>query len=406
MKRPTDCLRTCVCVELLGAAQEAFLNDLAEAGVRFWEPERIDAVHLHLTLPKSALPSARTAAERRLCSLTVLRQEGLFLRLRPLLRRPVLIVGLFAAIVLSFALQNRVLLIRVEGNRSVQSEEILQALADLGVYFGARSDGLDVQQLRNRMLLEIPELSWCTVNRKGCVLTVPVTERELAEPAKPQYTAAHIVALRDGVLRQVSVFEGMSLCAAGDAVRKGQILVSAFEDYGLYLRAVCSDAEIYALTRHTGAVVCPAIRQEKVYTGEQWTEYCLVIGNFRRKIGQSSSFLRSDCDRITERKVLRAPDGTQLPVSLEITTCRAYTLRQMPLDEVQAQTLLQSAWQRLLRGRIVGTITQTDFRLVQSGECYTLYAESACDEMIAVLLPIEPVYGGIQNGESDQRRTN
>ena len=53
----------------------------------------------------------------------------------------------------------------------------------------------------------------------------------------------------DGVLTEVSVTEGMRLCAVGDTVRQGQLLVSGYEDYGLFIRPVCASAEIYARTR-------------------------------------------------------------------------------------------------------------------------------------------------------------
>lgn len=406
MRRLTDRVQTSVRVQVCGAAQESVLNDLAEASVRFRDLERVDEVHLRLTLSLRDLPTAQNIALRRLCDLREVHRDGLFLRLRPLARRPILILGLLAAIFLTFALQNRVWLIRVEGNERVSSDEILQALSDLGVSFGTRADDISPQSLRDRMLLKIPALSWCTVNRKGGILTVPVTERAVAEPAKPQSAAGHIVALRDGILTQVSVFEGMSLCAPGEAVTKGQLLVSGFEDYGLYLRAVCADAEIYAQTRRAGALVCPAFRQEKVYTGEVWTEYRLTVGNFQRKIGKGSSFLRSDCDRITERKTLRAPDGTALCATLEITTCRAYTLREVEFPESEARTLLSQAWQKFLRAQIVGTVGSTRSRISCDGARYTLFCDSACEEMIAVFLPAEPAYGGNNNGKNNQRRAH
>ena len=56
-------------------------------------------------------------------------------------------------------------------------EEILRALEQNGVGIGTFSFSLDPEGLRNRVLLEIPELSWLTVNVSGCRATVQVRER-------------------------------------------------------------------------------------------------------------------------------------------------------------------------------------------------------------------------------------
>lgn len=401
MRRWADVLLGVAYVELTGAAQEAFLNDLTEAGLRFWKLQRPDALHLTLCIPLRRVAEAQKMALRRLCDLRTVSQDGLLLRLRGFLRRPVLILGLAAAIFLSFYLQNYVWIIEVSGNEELHSGQIVQALAGLGVRPGVRSDGLDVQLLRNRMLLQLPELSWCTVNRQGGILRVPVAERSVAKPAAPQHKAAHIVALRDGVLTEVSVYEGMKLCATGQTVRKGQVLVSAFEDYGLYLRAVCANAEIYAQTWHSGTLLCPAVQMEKIYTGEEWTEYALVIGNSRRKIGKSSSFLTDNCDRMVTVKTVELPGGSCLPVYLEITVCRAYTLQARELEHNEASAQLYGAWDRMLRSAMVGTVTQTDGGVVRSGDFYALHAQSLCNEMIAVVMPVDPAYEGERNGKNN-----
>lgn len=67
-------------------------------------------------------------------------------------------------------------------------------------------------------------------------MQVLVTERQQPPDTRAPYAVANVVAARDGVLTEVSVTEGMRLCAVGDTVRQGQLLVSGYEDYGLFIR--------------------------------------------------------------------------------------------------------------------------------------------------------------------------
>lgn len=134
----------------------------------------------------------------------------------------------------------------------------MQALEELGIAPGTLGPSIDSPETRNRMLLRMPELAWLgrePLRAGGCRCCV--TERQQPPDTRAPYAVANVVAARDGVLTEVSVTEGMRLCAVGDTVRQGQLLVSGYEDYGLFIRPVCASAEIYARTWHTGTVVTP-----------------------------------------------------------------------------------------------------------------------------------------------------
>ena len=77
----------------------------------------------------------------------------------------------------------------------------------------------------------------------------------------------------------------MRLCAVGDTVRQGQLLVSGYEDYGLFIRPVCASAEIYARTWHTGtrrhARGCGWKSAIPAGSGQQVT---LIVGKKKNKI--------------------------------------------------------------------------------------------------------------------------
>lgn len=395
MYRLIHYLRGYALVRITGVAPQEALNAFAKTGIAFWEIVQEDALHCCCCIWLRDRERAAAAAARPLCTVETVQERGLICLWRSLRRRPMLLAGMTAAIAACFLLQSFVLFVTVDGENSVHEEEVLRALEAINIRTGTVAGSIDQQLTKHRMLNQIPELSWIGVNREGFCLHVEVTERRAAQLEEAPYAAANIVALRSGILTEVTVFQGMRLCREGDAVREGQVLVSAFEDYGLYLRAVCADAEIYAQTWYSGTVVTPSETQQKRYTGQEFQEVWLLIGRKRIKLCGNSSISLTDCDKMVEVKELTLPKGYSLPVALEITTYRQYETSAVPVTPMTAEALLQESWLRLCReSMIAGTVQETRARVMESGGIYVLHAESTCNEMIARVVPVEAAYEG------------
>lgn len=390
-------LRGEVRLRLTGASPERCLNALTRAGVEFWGIEKEDELHCVLcVLPRDARRAERIAL-RCGCEVERLHLRGLRKDLGKLLRRPVLALGLLAALGASFFLPSFVWVIEVQGNETVHTQTILRALEDEGIRCGTWAAGIPYNQVRNPLLNRLPQLSWIAVNRSGGKLSVLVAERRFAVLETPDYPAAHIVAARDGVLTDVSVLEGMRLCSVGDTVRAGQMLVSGFEDQGIYLRAVCAQAEIYGQTWHKMMLVMPSQTVQKRYTGREWTHTTLIVGRKRIKICGNSGILDTDCDKMISVKKLTLP-GYSFPVTLETEIYREYESVACTVDETWAEQTLSAAYERLtLESMVAGRIVSTESTLHESGGRYTLTAESTCTEMLARLVPAEAIFEGEQH---------
>lgn len=122
----------------------------------------------------------RQSEEKLDCEIQVLRREGAPYALGRLRRRQALAAGLLlwgVWLVLSSVL---IWDIRVSGNETVPKEEILRSLEKNGVRRGAWGLSVNGEDIRNHMLLDIPELSWAAVNVSGCRAEVQVRERRPA----------------------------------------------------------------------------------------------------------------------------------------------------------------------------------------------------------------------------------
>ena len=108
----------------------------------------------------------------------------------------------------------------VEGNQRVTEEEILRALEKNGVGLGTFGIALDTEDIRNHVLLDIPELVWITVRVSGCRATVEVREREeVPEPVNERAPATWWPAGTDWCWRSGSGWG--EVCAAGH-LRRGR----------------------------------------------------------------------------------------------------------------------------------------------------------------------------------------
>lgn len=398
-------LRGYVRMEIRSASPELTLNLLSKRDISYWNICPLDEFTLQISLLRKDRKAAQEIVRRSLGEFEIVSEYGVPLLQKKLLHRPVFSVGMLLAIFLSFYLTSFVWVIRVEGNDRVSAQKITQALDALGVRIGMHGNRISLEETKNQMISMLPELSWVATNRTGALLTVLVTERSAPSSDIPDYPLAHLVAQRDGLLTNVQVYQGMKLCAAGDAVKRGQVLVSGYEDYGLFIREVCADGEIYAKTWHTGTLVTPSVTMIKTYTGRQWTHRTLVVGRKRINLFGSSWISEKNCDKMVQVTELTLP-GYRFPLWLETETYREYTLQ--PETRPDSQRLLSAAWERSVKADMTaGTILRSDGNYLQSGDLSVFHAQSACEEMIAVLKPLKGTNEGDENERTnDQRRTN
>lgn len=385
-------------ITISGAAPERCINALAEEKIAIWKILFIDNMHDSFSVLSKDRKKVEQIAIRNYCTVEHCCQTGVPILLKKMLSRPVLLISMLLALVMSFFLQSFVWVIEVDGNETVPTDVIVRELENQNIKFGAWAGSIDSQATKNRMLNAVPSLSWLAVNRSGGKLTVLVTERESGNSEEAPYDTANIVAAKDGVITDYSISEGMKLCARGDTVKKGQILVSGYEDYGLFIRNVCAEAEIYAKTWYTGTVVTPAVKMQKVYTGRTEKQVSLILERKRIKISGNSSISEGTCDKMVVTRRLSLP-GYTFPAAIETVIIREYTLKAVPMLPAEAQEKLREAWKRqTLSSMIAGTIDNTAEHFAANHNLYILQAQSTCTEMIAKPAPLN----GPDKGETNE----
>ena len=379
---------------------------LLAAKIPFWSVRRPDEFTLLLRLRRSDADFAGDVIRRCQCEPEMTALRSLRQDLSRLKKRWALMIGLPAALILSILLSNMIAQVTIRGGETVSEVRVRRALDDLGVRFGAWGPSLRSEELRNGMLHLIPELRWVGVNWSGMRAAVQVAERDRAEPPLERTGAAHMVACTDGVVTKVEALNGQAVCAPGDAVRKGQVLISGVVDLERLRVTTRALGEVYADTRREIRIKTPDARL--AYTPEERAGFCLWlrIGRKRIKIFGNSGIMMDGCVKMINRGTMRLPGDIEIPLGVCIETFRHASVRPVPLADGEAAAMLEKCADRLLDDvSVAGSVTSAETALVTEAGAYCLTKTAHCREMIARSAEI-PILELEQYGQTDQRGTD
>ena len=269
-------------LQVTGASPEWCLQRLAKARVPFHFCGKPDAFTAGIWILRRDEARVTRLVRAAGCECHVEERGGFPAIFGGLQRRLWLPVLLLAAAAAAVIVPKFVFFYTVEGNETVPSAQILRELQELGVGFGTYGPSIKPQELKNQMLLRIPKLQWLTVQQSGMCARVVVRERPDNEPVLDRKSPTDVIASRAGVLTRVEAVAGNCLCAPGQAVAGGELLVSAYTDFGFKTQVTAARAEIYAETVRQAVCVLPETKTVKDSRTAARCAVSLLVG--RRRI--------------------------------------------------------------------------------------------------------------------------
>ncbi len=354
------------------------------------------ALFLSFLLPLSREVERRAAAAE--IPLSCVREGGLPRHLVRLVRRPGLLAGLLAGILLYVAASFVVWDIRISGNESVSDRAVEDTLAACGFTVGTSLRGLHMDEIENRVLLCDDRLAWISINRRGTVAYVEVREA-VHQPPPASDSPADIVASEGGIIERVELSSGNVRVMAGDTVSPGDVLVSGLYDsdrYGvLYTRA---EARVYARTARMLTVTIPLSYEQKVYEGENGETFSdmdqekslIFFGRhikFSKKTGNSGIV----CDTI-EKEVLLSPlSGVGFPLSVRTVYYLPYTVKTATRTYAEAEELAYVELARRISALGDVELLQKTVSISRTPDALILSCALVCVEDIAATREIEVV---------------
>lgn len=369
---------------------ERVLNLCSARKLAFWDLEWEGTETFTCRMSRGDHRILSRAAEKLDCTIEIVRREGAPYTLAKLRHRQALAVGIAACgaavLIGSFFVWD----IQIAGNETVPREVILRSLENNGVHRGCFGFALNGEDIRNHVLLEIPELLWITVNVSGCRAYVEVRERVEAPEPVDEREPTNVVARRDGLILDIQAMDGVRCVLPGTSVEAGELLISGVEDTETVgARVLTGMGKVEARTWYTLSTVMPLTVAEKQYTGEEKQGYSLVFGTNRVKFFLNSSIGTGNYDKITERTQWSL-FGLPLPVTFVKETFRFYETVPAEVSAAQAESRGEAILTDYLHTLVdpYGTVSSTLCTSRREGDGLLVTLTAECVEEIGRAVPI------------------
>ena len=355
-----------------GGFPALFLEGCADRGAALTDAAKGENM-IRAGVRERDFPLVSAAAEKAGMTLTVERRSGLPQLLYRYRARVGVPVGLALAGLILWGLSGMLWEVTVTGNERLSTFEILDAM-----------EALDVKDAEAGAQELLPALSWIAVNIVGCKVTVEVREITQRESPEREGAFSNIVAARDGVIVRADVLAGVGQPKIGEAVVKGDLLVSGVVEMnnGCY-RLTEAKAIIEALTKTELSAACAgSVTAEREIRRREVV--CLRFFGWRVPFGAALT----NAEREAEECCLQSHQ-TVFPIGLRRERYSVFAEQTVRLDARQAGLLCfadfcEQAAERYRDARVIARTV--DFRCGDDGAA--LRAAYRCVENIARRVPL------------------
>ena len=395
--RLVNALRGSVRLEVEGAFPERFLNLCAQRGILFWNVEWMEATRLRLTVTRRGSRQAAALGERTLCTVTPAGRSGMPYFLARFKKRYAFWVGMGLSMAAVCVLSSFVLTIEVKGNTTVPTAQILTELRRQGLGIGTFGPGLDERTVGNKVLLQLPQLSWLSINLYGTRAEVLVREAVEAPELVDAQEYGDVVARASGIVTKVEALTGEAVVKVGDTVLEGETLISgtvhlegpAYSDTPeIGQIQVRASGRVYARTWRTMAAQLPLEAQVKRYTGEETSLWSVTALGRRADFFGKGGISFDRYDKISRTWTLTLPGGEEMPLAVQRETCRAYELETLAVEPDAAQAMLKQRLMEALEEAVgEGEIVGTEFAVETADGMLKVTLQAECREEIGTFVP-------------------
>lgn len=373
-------------VELTGADPERSVAAISSQNIEIQSVQRISDLTYSFLIPRKKERVLRDLCRKRGDVLKVRRRIGLYWTGKNVVARPILLIGVVCYLFLALWIPSRVVFVRVDGNTRIPDRQILAAAEACGISFGASRREVRSERVKNALLSQLPELQWAGVNTSGCTATISVREKTETDTHTESEKIAGMLAARDGYILSATATAGNLLVKPGDSVRKDQVLISAYTDCGISIRAERAEGEVMAQTNRTIRAVMASQRLRKGDPVRIKRNYSLLLGKKRIFLWKDSGIWEGSCGRMYEEYYITLPGGFQLPVAFCSETYMFADLIPEDIPEEEAEAVLKEFAESYLSGHMVAGKILSGIQTAKKEEGrYCLRGEYACVEMIGTM---------------------
>lgn len=284
-----------------GLKIERFINMAISNGIYIWDIKKQSYTSISAKIGLENFSKMREIVRKTDSTIEIKEKRGLPFLWRNLKRHKLFTTTVLLLIILLYVMCSHIWMIEVTGAKSIDPKIIIEIVNKEGLKEGILKSKIDKHSIENRVLINLPQLSWVGIQIRGTKATIEIVEKR-AEPEMISKTdACDIVAAKSGVINKILVLNGDGAVKDGATVKKGQILVTGtIIRENSETRLVHSLAQVTARTWYEDAEEMHLQQIEFKDTGRKTTYYKLKI--LDKELGLKKPIPYSEYNEVIEEK--------------------------------------------------------------------------------------------------------
>lgn len=278
-----------------------------------------------------------------------------------------IIIGAVIFLVVLEILSGFIWIIDVDGNNLTSRSEIISACEKIGIKSGMKKSDVAPKNHREKLLLELDSLTWAALNIEGSRLTINVSEakKDKVSANRP----CNLKAEFDGIIKKLDITAGDCVVKVGDAVKKGDVLVSGIIENAGGTRFVASKGEVIALVEKNYTLSESFEKKVLSETGKTKTKKVIELFNLKIPLflgKETKSF--NEKYKITDTKLF----GKQLPIRIYSKKFCYTEERVLKRDEKNLKDILEKQMLEIINEEKTEDYTIKTKEFSRSDEAVTL----------------------------------
>ena len=245
----------CVYFTADGGFAERFINICTALGIQLWGIRR-KSHGLTACTTIDGYKKIKKAARSSGMRVRIRKKVGLPFVIKKYESHTGLFVGFFAVLLILSIMSDRIWVVNINGNTTVDSEKIAEVFSDAGLRIGVKKNKFDASDINSDAVLSIGELSWASINIDGSVAEIEVREAMHRPSLEKYYGTSNLVASKDGQVEIIEPYKGSAAIKSGQTVMQGSLLVSGISHVKSGM-SVFNDADGYVVARTKISVSVP-----------------------------------------------------------------------------------------------------------------------------------------------------
>lgn len=261
-----------------GLKIERFINMAISNGIYIWDIKKVNYTSISARVGLENFSKLREIVRRTDSSITIKEKRGLPFVIKSIKRHKLLTGSALLLIIGIYLMCSYIWMIEITGLKEIDPKVVMEAAYRQGLKEGVKKSELDRRSIENRILIDLPQLSWVGVQFRGTKALIEVVEKSEEPEFVDKKDACDIIASKSAVIHKILVLNGDGLVKDGSTVKKGQPLVTGtIVRENTPTRYVHSMAQVTARTWYEEAEEMELQQIEFKETGRKATRYAIRL---------------------------------------------------------------------------------------------------------------------------------